>query len=83
MLIKEESEKHAEQNGGMFQTTTEKLWAFFGINILMEIKKHLRMREYWSIEEGLGNSLIQEAMARDRFLEILQNIHFSNNLHQR
>ena len=67
----------------MFQTTTEKLWAFFGINILMKIKKRLKMRDCWAIEESLGNSLIQETMARDRFLEILQNIHFANNLHQR
>ena len=29
--------------------------------------------------EGLGNSLIQKAMTRARFLEILQNIHFADN----
>ena len=28
---------------------------------------------------GLGNSLIQKAMTRARFLEILQNIHFADN----
>ena len=37
------------------------------------------MKSYRSVDEGLGNSLIQKAMARSRFLEILQNIHFADN----
>ena len=37
------------------------------------------MKSYQSIDEGLGNSLIQKAMAREQFLEILQNIHFADN----
>ena len=37
------------------------------------------MKSYWSVDEGLGNSLIQKAMTRARFLEILQNIHFADN----
>ena len=45
-----------------------------GINSLPAIK------DYWSVEEGLGNTLIQKAMTRSRFFEILQNMHFSDNL---
>ena len=37
------------------------------------------MKSYWSVDEGLGNSLIQKAMTRAQFLEILQNIHFADN----
>ena len=37
------------------------------------------MKSYWSVDKGLGNSLIQKAMKRARFLEILQNIHFADN----
>ena len=45
-----------------------------GINRLTSIK------DYWSVEEGLGNPLIQKAMTRARFWEILQKMHFADNL---
>ena len=64
----------------MFQTLLEELCAFPGITILMDIHKLPKMRDYWSIDEGLGNTLIQKTMTRDRFLEILQNLHFVDNL---
>ena len=54
--------------------------AFFETNILMGIHKLPKMRDYWSVDEGLGNTLIQKTMTRDRFLEILQNLHFVDNL---
>ena len=81
LLIKRESERYAGENRRMFQTTFLELWAFLGINILMGINKLPKMRDYWSDEEGLGN-IIQKTMTRDIFLEILQNIHFSNILQQ-
>ena len=54
--------------------------AFFETNILMGIHKLPKMRDYWSVDEGLGNTLIQKTMTRDWFLEILQNLHFADNL---
>ena len=69
-LIKTESERYAEQS------------AFLGINILMGIHKLPSMKDYWSVEEGLGNILIQNTMTRSRFLEILQNLHVANNLQE-
>ena len=45
----------------------------------MGIKKLPTMKSYWSVDEGLGNSLIEKAMTRARLLEILQNIHFADN----
>ena len=38
------------------------------------------MRDYWSIDAGLGNFLIQKTMTRNWFLEILLNLHFAYNL---
>ena len=55
----------------MFQTMLEQLCVFLGINILMGIHKLPKMRDYWLVDEGLGNTLIQKTMTRDRFLEIL------------
>ena len=60
--------------------TLEKLRAFLGTNILIGIHKLPKMRDYWSVDEELGNTFIQKAMTRDRFLEILQNLHFVDNL---
>ena len=81
-LIKTESERYAEQNGRVFQTTTEELSAFLGINLLMGIHKLPSVKDYWSVEEGLGNPLIQKAMTRTCFSEILQNVHFTDNLQE-
>ena len=78
-LLKNELERYAEQNRRMFQTTLEELCAFLGINILVG-HRLLKMRDYWSVDEGLGNTLIQKAMTRNQFLEILQNLHFADNL---
>ena len=80
MLLKTKSERYAEQNGRMFQTTLEELCAFLGINILMGIHKLPKMRDYWLVDEGLRNTLIQKTMTRDRFFEILQNLDFADNL---
>ena len=64
----------------MFQTALEELCAFLGINILIGIHKLPKVRDYWSDDEGLGNTLNQKTMTRDEFLEILQNLHFVDNL---
>ena len=82
LLIKKESERYAEQNRRMFQTTSKQLYAFLDISILMGINKFPEMKDYWSVKECLGNILIQKTITRERFLQILQNIHFANNLQQ-
>ena len=79
-LLKTQLERYAAQNGRMLQNTLEELCAFLRISILMDIHKLPQMRDYWSVDEGLGNTLIQKTMTRDRFLEILQNLHFADNL---
>ena len=43
LLIKKESERYAEKNRTMFQTTSEEIRAFLGINILMGINKLPKM----------------------------------------
>ena len=78
-MMKIESERYTAQNGRQFQISEEELCAFLGANLLMGINKLPTMENYWSVDEGLRNSLIQNAMTRARFLEILQNIHFAVN----
>ena len=78
-MMKIESERYAAQNGRQFQISEEQFCAFLGVNLLMGINKLPTMKSYWSVDEGLGNSLIQKAMTRAQFLEILQNIDFADN----
>ena len=77
-MMKIESERYAAQNGRQFQISEEEFCAFLGVNLLMGINKLPTMKSYWSVDEGLGNSLIQKVMTRARFLGVLQNIHFAD-----
>ena len=78
-MMKIESERCVVMNGRQFQISEEEFCPFLGVNLLMGINKLPSMKNCWSVDEGLGNSLIQKAMTRARFLEILQNIHFPDN----
>ena len=46
----------------------------------MGIHKLPKMREYRFVDEALCNTLMKKMMTRDRFLEILQNLQFADNL---
>ena len=70
--MKKESERYDAQNGTEFKISEEEICAFLDVNILMGINKLPTIKSYWSVDEGLGNPLIQKAMTRGRFLEILQ-----------
>ena len=71
-MMKIESERYAAQNGRQFQISVEEFCAFLGVNLLMGINKLPTMKSYWSVDESLGNSVIQKAMTRARFLVISQ-----------
>ena len=57
-FVKTESERYTEQNVRIFETTLEELCAFLGIIILMGIHELPKIRHYWSVYEGLDNTLI-------------------------
>ena len=78
-MMKIESGKYTAQNGRQFQISEEEFCVFLGVNLLMGINKLPTMKSSWSVDEGLGNSLIQKAMPSARLLEILQNINFADN----
>ena len=61
-MMKIEPEKYAAQNGRQFQISEEEFCAFLGVNLLMGINNLPTMKSYWSVDEDLGNSLIQKAM---------------------
>ena len=78
-LIVEQSNLYAHQNGRNFTVTKEELKAFLGINFVMAINKLPTIAEYWRVDNLIGNDGIQNTMIRNRFCEILQNLHFADN----
>ena len=76
-LIVEQSNLYAHQNGRNFTVTKEELKAFLGINFVMAINKLPTIAEYWRVDNLIGNDGIQNTMIRNRFCEILQNLHFA------
>ena len=78
-LIAEQSNFYARQNRRNFTVTKEKLKAFLGINFVMAINKLPTIAEYWRVNNLISNDGIQNTMIRNRFCEILQNLHFADN----
>ena len=78
-LIVQQSNFYAHQNRRNFAVTKEELKAFLGINFVMAICKLPTVAEYWRVDNLIGNDGIQNTMIRNRFCEIIQNLHFADN----
>ena len=77
--IVEQSNLYAHQNGRNFTVTKEELKAFLEMKFVMTINKLSTIAEYWRVDNLIGNDGIQNTMIRNRFCEILQNLHFADN----
>ena len=78
--LKLESERYAAQNGKTFEVFMDELRAFIGVNFVMGYHKLPNLQNYW--ERGnpsLSVNFVANVMARERFKEILGNLHLSNN----
>ena len=78
-LIVKLSNLYAYQNGRNFIVTKKELEAFLGINFVIAINKSPTIAEYWKVDNLIGNDGIQNKMIRNRFREVLQNLHFADN----
>ncbi|XP_022095908.1 piggyBac transposable element-derived protein 4-like [Acanthaster planci] len=58
---------------------SRELKAFLGLYIMMGITKHPTLHSYWSTDPLLKANLFPSVMPRDRFLAILQALHFNDN----
>ena len=67
------------QNGREFATNPEEIRAFLAINYIMSISKLPNVKCYWSVDSYLSNDGVRKAMTRNRFMNILQNLHFTDN----
>ena len=69
----------AQQKGRNFTVDNNELKAFLGINYIMAINKLPAIAEYWKVDNLTGNNIIENAMIRNCFCEIFQNLHFTDN----
>ena len=53
--------------------------AFFGVNYMMALNQLPKLSLYWDSDVFIGNTGIQNVFIRERFKEILQNLHFADN----
>lgn len=77
--IAERSMEYAHQNGRAFATTAEEVRVMFGILLVSGYVDVPARHHYWSEHADLHNAAIATAMRKNRFEEMLQNLHFANN----
>lgn len=78
-MIVEQSQLYAQQNGRNFIIDVSELKAFIGIIIRMSLVKLPNIRLYWSTDPTFAQLQIASIMTRDRFEQILRNLHFTDN----
>ena len=59
--------------------TTEEIWTFLGMIILMGIHRLLRVKDYWSRNSLLGLNPIRQSMPLNRFWAIYSNLPVVDN----
>ena len=77
--ICDQTNLYATQNGREFASNPEEIRAFLGINYIMSISKVPNVKSYWSVDSYLSNDGVRNAMTRNCFINILQNLHFTDN----
>ena len=55
------------------------IYMFFCIQLTMSHVKKNRIYDYWSLDEVFETPIFPKLMSRDRFLQILRCLHFSDN----
>ncbi|XP_046142146.1 piggyBac transposable element-derived protein 4-like [Osmia bicornis bicornis] len=55
------------------------MYQFLCVTMLMPRMKKLSLREYWSTDEMLKTNIFRQIMARDRYMLLLQMLHFNDN----
>ena len=78
-LIVKQSNLYLRRNGRNFTFAKKELKLFLRTNFAMAINKLPTVAIYWRVDNLIINDGIQNTMIRNRFCEILQNLHFADN----
>lgn len=79
MIIESTNEYAGQKNVAGFATSITEMKTFFGILYLTGYNTLPTIRSYWSNQASLGCQIVKDAMSRDRFEQIKQNIHVCDN----
>ena len=77
--ISDQANLYAIENGRDFALNPKQIRAFLGINYIISSSKLPNVKCYWSVVSYLSNGSVKKAMARNRLMKILQNLHFTDN----
>ena len=85
----DESNKYHDQNSDRFKTSNKtRKWTnitiaemkkFFGLTLMMGRVQKDRRDDYWTTDPGCITPIYNQAMSRDRYRQIWQSWHFSDN----
>ena len=78
-MICRESIHYSCQNGRNFSCTPKEIEIFFGVTYYMGIVVLPTYGDYFRTDD-IEQLFVRNAMPRDRFVEILQNLHFNGNM---
>ena len=59
--------------------TSQELFSFLGINMIMEFHELSSLTDFWSCEPDLPVPFVSNVLPRNRFAQILSNIHVNDN----
>ncbi|XP_060862212.1 piggyBac transposable element-derived protein 4-like [Metopolophium dirhodum] len=77
-----ENQDLGDRDKRWYDTTSEEMYLFIAINMLMARNKKLELQEYWSTDPLLYTPIFGQIMSRNRYQILLRYIHFTNNEHQ-
>ena len=70
---------HQNNRPKWVDVSTDEVWIFLGIVILMGIHRLPQIKDYWSMDSLLGVSAVQESMSLRRFWELWANLYLVDN----
>nr|CAH7713910.1 unnamed protein product [Callosobruchus chinensis] len=78
-LITFQSNLYSVQKNKHLNLTEKELLKFIGINFFMSYHQLPNWKHYWSRSPDLGLPIVTNAMSRNRFEQILSNLHCNDN----
>jgi hypothetical protein len=72
----------SETRSNAIDTTVSEMFTFLALYMLMSHIKKSRIEDYWSTEPLISTPIFGSIMNRNRFLLLLQFLHFKDNEHQ-
>ena len=77
--ILEQTNLYGQQRGQQLNITMEELLGFIGVMLMSGYRATHDKKHLWSNDDDVSSKWAKELMARNRFLDILRNIHLADN----